>query len=232
MLYNEVMQSLKSRIDSDEFKVGDVLPTEKALIEYYQVSRITIRKAVDELVKIGLVKKRQGAGTTIMRKTMVTSLMDLRSTSEHFSGDDYDLQYKVAEFNLIVPDDKIRTLMELDINDKVYFIRRHKVINGIASIYEDSYMPLALFPQMNIQSLQGSKYRYLEQELGFEIDGALQDFEAIMPDPDMCQVLDLDSTQPILRIVSLGRLKNGRVFEYTKIAFKPDTYSYKHYLKR
>ncbi|KOO11201.1 GntR family transcriptional regulator, partial [Vibrio xuii] len=66
MLYKQVMQELKNRIDSDEFAIGDTLPTEKALVEQYSVSRITIRKAIEELVKLGLVEKRQGAGTTII----------------------------------------------------------------------------------------------------------------------------------------------------------------------
>lgn len=232
MLYKKVMQDLKSRIDSDEFKIGDILSTEKELIEHYSVSRITIRKAVDELVKLGLVEKKQGAGSSVIGKTMTGSMSSLRSTIEYMVESGVNLEYQVAEFTLIEPDEEVAKTLNISKDEKVYFIRRFKIINGIRAIYEDSYMPVAMFPQMNIMSLQGSKYHYLENELGFEIDGAIQDFEAIMPDKHICEILDVSSKTPIIRLLSVGKLKDGRIFEYTKISFKPNTYSYKHYLKR
>ncbi len=85
---------------------------------------------------------------------------------------------------------------------------------------------------MNVMSMEGSKYRYLEEELGFEIDGAYQDFDAILPDKHMCETLKVDPKKPLIQILSLGVLKDGRIFEYTKITSKPETISYKHYLKR
>ncbi|WP_412779379.1 UTRA domain-containing protein [Photobacterium phosphoreum] len=99
-------------------------------------------------------------------------------------------------------------------------------------MYEDSYMPIKLYPQMNVISLEGSKYNYLEKELGFEIDGAHQDFEAIMPDANMCEILKIKPNNPLLCILSTGVLKDGRIFEYTKIVSKPEIMSYRHYLKR
>jgi DNA-binding GntR family transcriptional regulator len=232
MLYKKVMQDLKSRIDSDEFKIGDILSTEKELIEHYSVSRITIRKAVDELVKLGLVEKKQGAGSSVIGKTMTGSMSSLRSTIEYMAESGVNLEYQVAEFTLIEPDEEVAKTLNISKDEKVYFIRRFKIINGIRAIYEDSYMPAAMFPQMNIMSLQGSKYHYLENELGFEIDGAIQDFEAIMPDKHICEILDVSPNTPIICLLSVGKLKDGRIFEYTKISFKPNTYSYKHYLKR
>ncbi|MDX2322403.1 MAG: GntR family transcriptional regulator [Moritella sp.] len=232
MLYKKVMQDLKSRIDSDEFNIGDTLSTEKELIEYYSVSRITIRKAVDELVKLGLVEKRQGAGSSVIGKTMTGSMLNLRSTIEYMTEYGVNLEYQVAEFTLINPDEEVAKALDIAKDDKVYFIRRFKIINSVPAMYEDSYMPVAMFPQMNIMSLQGSKYHYLESELGFEIDGAIQDFEAIMPDKHICEILDVLPKIPILRLLSTGKLKDGRIFEYTKTSFKPNTYSYKHYVKR
>lgn len=232
MLYKQVMQDLRSRIDSDEFEIGDTLPTEKELIGQYSVSRITIRKAIEELVQLGLVEKRQGAGTTVIGKTMVSSMLALKSTSEYLTDSGTSLEYKICEFTLIDPDEDLAQILQINLDDKVYFIRRFKLINGVPSVYEDSYMPMAMYPKMNIMSMEGSKYRYLEEELGFEIDGAFQDFEAILPDEHMCATLNVDPEKPLMCVVSVGHLKDGRVFEYTKIVSKPETMSYRHYLKR
>ncbi|WP_367971387.1 GntR family transcriptional regulator [Vibrio scophthalmi] len=84
MLYKKVMLELKSRIDSNEFTIGDTLPTEKELMAHYSVSRITIRKAIEELVKLGMVEKRQGAGSTIIGKTMVGSMLSPEGSPHNF----------------------------------------------------------------------------------------------------------------------------------------------------
>ncbi|OOE59440.1 GntR family transcriptional regulator [Salinivibrio sp. ML323] len=232
MLYKKVMQDLRSRINSDEFEVGDTLPTEKALSEHYGVSRVTIRNAIDELVELGLVAKRQGAGTSIIGKTVVGSLLTLKSTNEYFSSTNTTLEYKIDEFSLIDPDEELVRLLKVEKTEKVYFIRRFKLLNGKPSVYEESYMPASLYPRMNVMSLEGSKYRYLEEELGLDIDGASQDFEAILPSESMCRILDIDPSTPLLQVLSIGLLKDGRVFEYTKLVSLPGTMSYKHYLKR
>lgn len=232
MLYKKVMLELKSRIDSDEFKIGQTLPTEKELMQHYSVSRITVRKAIEELVKLGLVEKRQGAGSTVIGKTMIGSMLSLKSTNEYFVDTGAKIEYRLDEFSLMSPDEDIADILKISKDEKVYFIRRFKLINDAPSVYEDSYMPVSLYPSMNLMSLEGSKYRYLEEELGFDIDGAFQDFEAIIPTRHMCDVLDLDPKKPLLQILSVGLLADGRVFEYTKICSKPELISYKHYLKR
>ncbi|GAB2665077.1 GntR family transcriptional regulator [Vibrio panuliri] len=232
MLYKKVMQDLRTRIDSEEFSIGETLPTEKELIAHYSVSRITVRKAIDELVALGMVEKRQGAGTTIIGKTMVSSMLTLKSTKEYVDDPATKLEYKICEFSLIDPDEELAEILKIGMDEKVYFIRRFKLVNGVPSVYEDSYMPVSMYPKMNVMSLEDSKYRYLEQELGFEIDGAYQDFEAIIPDQHMCDTLKVEASKPLICILSTGILKDGRIFEYTKITSKPGTMSYRHYLKR
>ncbi len=65
MLYKNIAKKLRFRINSDEFNVGDVLPTERQLMEEYQASRVSIRKAIDELVELDLIEKKQGSGTVV-----------------------------------------------------------------------------------------------------------------------------------------------------------------------
>ena len=232
MLYRKVMLDLKDRIESQEFRTGDNLPSEKEMTKQYQVSRITVRKAIDELVKQGMVEKRQGAGSMVINKTMISSMSTLRSTSEYMTEAGAELQYTLLDFRLISPDEQTADALQIGSHEKVYFIRRYKTMNGIPCIYEDSYMPVSLFPQINLHALEGSKYRYLEKELGFEIDGAMQDFTAVLPDQHICETLKLPIGQPVVQLLSIGKLKDGRIFEYTKLCFKPDTYSFKHYVKR
>lgn len=232
MLYKKVMEDLKSRINSSEFSVGDVLPTEKSLMEHYSYSRITIRRAIDELVSIGLLEKKQGFGTVIVDKQMTGDLFILRSTLEYTTAVNKTVFYKVVCFNLTNPPEKIRELLDLNQDEKVYYIRRLKTIDGEASIVEDSYMPISLFPELNIKILEQSKYNYIDHETDYVIEGASQEFLAEIPDAEVYRLLDIDPSNPLLKIESLGNFEDGRLFEFTEIWHKPDSFSFKHYLKR
>lgn len=232
MLYKKVMLALKGRIDSGEFQIGDNLPSESKLVDEYSVSRITVRKAIDELVKMGMVEKRQGAGTIVIGQSMTGSMSSLRSTREYLSEAGGDLSYEVDQFSLITPPEYVAKALTINASDKVFFIRRFMFINDVLSIYEDSYMPVGLFPDLSLSHLTGSKYQYLEQVLGLSIDGAIQDFEAILPNEHVAQCLGVTTETPLLKLISIGKLTDGRPFEYTEIISKPNTYSYKHYLKR
>ena len=53
-----------------------------------------------------------------------------------------------------------------------------------------------------------------------------------MPDKHMCEILNVEPKNPLLCVLSVGVLKDGRIFEFTKIVSKPETMSYRHYLKR
>lgn len=232
MLYKKVMQDLRNRINSAEFSIGDAIPTEKQLVTEYSVSRITIRKAVEELVTQGMVEKRQGSGTIVISKDMTGDLFILKSTSEYTKEAKKTLKYQVVNFSLINPSPIIKANLKLLDDDKVYFIRRLKIIDGEPSIIEDSYMPAKLFPELNITALETSKYQYIDNETDYKIEGALQEFAAEMPDKEIVELLGLAKRMPILKLDSLANFTDGTLFEFTTTWFKPDTFSFKHYLKR
>ncbi len=79
MLYKNIAKKLRFRINSDEFAIGDVLPTERQLMEENQASRVSIRNAIDELVAIDLMEKKQGSGTYIKQNDVVHLMDQLRS---------------------------------------------------------------------------------------------------------------------------------------------------------
>ena len=64
-LYHRIENDLKNKIFSGQYKTGDMLPSERELIEIYKVSRLTAREAVSRLANQGLVEKVQGKGTYV-----------------------------------------------------------------------------------------------------------------------------------------------------------------------
>ena len=77
-LYQQLMDNIKARLDSHEFQVGESIPSEQQLIEDYGVSRITVRKAIDELCAMGYLAKKQGKGTFVAKHKVHRKIMNIQ----------------------------------------------------------------------------------------------------------------------------------------------------------
>lgn len=82
MVYKNIVNLLKMKINSPVYNIGDLLPSEKELAELYHVSRNTLRKALKHLEDIGLIERKHGSGTWIRNKHFQSSLTHLDSFTE------------------------------------------------------------------------------------------------------------------------------------------------------
>lgn len=232
MLYIKVLESLKEKINADVYSVGSAIPTEKQLIDEYQVSRITVRKAVDELVKLKIVEKRRGSGTYVLEKQLSHQMNTLAGTSEIQHGNNKTVKYKVTQFFMDTENVSVHKLLGLSEKEPLYYIRRVKYIDDQPRIVEDSYMPVVLFPDLNISTLEKSKFDYIEHEKQMVIEGSRQEFTAVESNEDIMKLLGLEKSHPIINLRSISNLTDGRKFDYTEAWFHPDAHKLAIYLPR
>ncbi|GAB2665042.1 GntR family transcriptional regulator [Vibrio panuliri] len=232
MLYKKVLEELKQNINSGVYEVGSALPTERQLIEAFDVSRITIRKAVDELVKLELVEKRRGSGTYVLGKQYSHELRGLAGTTEILGGLQKTVRYKVFQFSMVTDHPAIHKMLEIDEKEPLYYIRRVKYVDDLPRIVEDSYMPVSLFPDLNISTLEKSKFDYVERVKGMQIEGSRQEFTAVEPDDALIDLLAMEKSAPVMNLCSVSNLKDGRRFDYTEAWFHPDAHKLAVYLPR
>lgn len=103
-LYVQVVECLKRDIENGVYNATGRIPTEAELAEQYKVSRITIRRAVDDLVSQGLVEKKQGKGTFICRQKFAKDIKNLQSFSEmchHMNMKPADRCWRTSWFTLM-----------------------------------------------------------------------------------------------------------------------------------
>lgn len=232
MLYQKILDNIKEKINTGVYQVGDALPTERNLIVEYQVSRITVRRAIDELVKLKLVEKRRGSGTYVLDKQLSHQMQSLVGTSEIQQGNNKEVRYKVTKFLMDTENIFAHKLLDIKEKDPVYYIRRVKIIDGLPRIVEDSYMPVSLFPDLNISTLEKSKFDYVEQDKKMIIEGSCQEFMAVESDEDIMLLLNMKKKAPIMKLKSISNLEDGTKFDYTEAWFHPDAHKLGIYLPR
>ncbi len=216
--YKAIANKLREDIQKGVYTPGQQLALEKEMCEQFDVSRITIKRAVDELVKQGLVVKRRGSGTFV--KTMEGEDVKELSMANQFLGfaatfAGQNVGTKVLRFDIEHPTPQVADKLQIAADDFVYQIERVRSLDGQPIVMEYTQMPIQLIPGIKQSVLETSIYRYIEQDLGLKIQSAHRTVRADMPTERERQELQITGTLPVLEVAQVAFLADGRPFEYS-----------------
>ncbi|CAH3477987.1 GntR family transcriptional regulator [Enterobacter cloacae complex sp. S4] len=225
-MYRQIADALRGKISAGELKPGDALPTESSLQEAFNVSRVTVRQALKLLTEEQIVESIQGSGTYVKEERVNYDIYQLTGFYEKLADRNVDTHSEVSIFEVLKADAKLAEKLNLSHDDKVWHVKRVRFIKQKPVNLEETWMPLALFPDLTWEVMENSKYHYVEQIKKLVIDRSEQELVPIMPSEEAIAALSLDPTKPILEKVSRGFLKDGRVFEYSRNVFNTDDYKF------
>lgn len=216
--YEVVMEDIKQRILDGRCPAYSQLPSIAVLCEHYGVSKITIKKALDELETEGLISRRRGSGTFVKR-TQPHDKGDLSGQMDGFSAEHTargeKVTTKVIDFSVVRPSERVATFLDIDHDSFVYHVVRVRAADAKPHAIEYTYMPIDVIPDLKMKHLQTSIYSYIEDELGLKIASAHRTVRACLPSALEQRELLAEPTDPLLEIEQVGFLDDGRVFEYS-----------------
>jgi GntR family transcriptional regulator len=224
-LYFQLAQALREKIRKGEYAKGDQIASERELMELYQVSRSTVRDAVDCLVNEGLLARKHGSGTFVADPTMKLGLMRLTSFTE-----DMRERHLVPSSILIakevqIPSQSIQTQLGLISGDKVLMVRRLRFADGIPMSLNISYFILEVCPGLVDENLENqSVYEVLENKFGIRIARAEQIIRADSASEYQAKMLNVKTGAPILVIEGVVYLEDGRPIEHLCSIYRSDRY--------
>ena len=220
--FETIAADVQRSIEDGTLKPGDKLPTVVELCELFGVSKITVKRAMDQLAELGLVTSRRGSGTYVKEMAGLplgmqpTALSDRAGgfTAEHRGSDD-KVTSMVYDFSIKNPPVEVARLLNLSVEDFTYHHCRTRLLNGVPIVIEYTYMPLELIPGLKKKNLYGSVYTYINGTLGLKISSFHRTIRAVRASEEEAERLNIAVDDPLLELEQVGFLDSGVPFEYS-----------------
>lgn len=221
-LYQKLQQTLRHAIESHVLKPDDALPPERDLAADYEISRITVRKALDGLVHEGLLIRRQGAGTFVASR-VEKQFSKLTSFSEDMAqrGRLARSEWLTKAEGVVTPDESLT--LGLSPGTRVFRCNRIRYADDLPMALE--YSTISGFALPSIEAVGHSLYTALETA-GNRPVRALQRLRAVLFTAEQAALLKIESGAPGLFIERRGYLEDGRPVEMTHSWYRGDAYDF------
>ena len=224
-LYLKLRHALEQAISSGKLNHGDALPPERDLADHANISRVTVRKAVDDLVKDGLLVRRHGSGTFVVKPVakVQQSLSRLTSFTEDMARRGLTTHARWLDRGLFHPSPDEMMILGLPADALVARLGRLRIADDMPLAIERATISADFLPDP--KKVEGSLYAALG-ERGCRPVRAVQRISAYnMKDPDAA-MLGVPAGSAGLSIERVSYLPSGRVVEFTRSIYRGDAYDF------
>lgn len=230
-LYYQLADEILQKIEREEYKPNDKLPTERSLCEKHGVSRATVRQAFSYLEQKGYIFKVQGKGTFVAPKIVEQSLLEFYSFSDEMKKQGREPRSEVVAFKVVEVPGEVCKKMKLSEGRLVYEIKRIMFADNEPMMYEKTYLPIERFPELTREKLEnGSMYELFISNYSVVFKSAEESFQPIKMTEQEAAYLHTDIDEPSMKIERVSYEKEGAI-EYS-ISVARNKFKYKITLKK
>lgn len=221
--YQIIESDIIDKINQGIYVIDSPLPTEAELCKMYECSRVTVRQALSNLSFKGFIHKKKGSGAYINQSQLMQKAPSIKSFTDEMIEMGKKPHSIVNTFNITQAGRTISHLLQIQPQDRVYYIERTRLADNIPMMFERTFMSVEMHPEMSMKILESSKYKYGEEH-GFSICYSYQNITPAFPSDYIAQELKISTKQPILRVINTTYLNDGRIFDYTEFFMNTDYY--------
>jgi GntR family transcriptional regulator len=216
-VYIQIKDILIEKINSGEFESGSQLPSEREISETYNISRMTARSALTQLVDLGYAYREKGKGTFVRLPNLERDFVRLSGFSQMLSSKGIKPSNKVVKSGIIEADKKIAQLLETTIGTKVYEIVRVRYGDNIALALEYSYLPVSLFENLLQYDFESnSLYKVIEDIYNYKLKFSKQWIKITTLYNNEATMLNVIEHTPAFLLESISYDMDERVVEATR----------------
>lgn len=232
-LYLKVYTQLKEEIISEKYKEGELLPSENILENRFKVSKITIRRALQDLELSKYIIIKKGKGSIVLQRSTNLKLDIVNSFSQEAVMSGERASSIILAFNKIKASKNIAYSLGINEDDNIYYLKRLRLKNARIIGLNEQFICMKYGFKLDVDDLneKTSIYNMYEKQ-GFIISEAIETIEAKMPTYDIKKELYLDNKTPIFKKTRLTYDTLDRILEFSQNYYKSDEYKYIIKLKK
>jgi len=220
----EAMRRLLGRIRAEGLAPGARLGAERVLARTLGVSRTTVRQALAELERVGIVRRipGRGGGTFVGHQKVDRDMSRIVGVPALLRAQGLTAGTRVVSTALIRADEAVAAALGLPADAYVLDVVRIRLADGIPFSLERARLPAGRFPGLLELPLGGSLYELIEAHYGIRPAEAVEHIEVVAATPDESAILDVALAAPLLSITRTTYAADGEPFEYSHDLFRAD----------
>lgn len=231
-VYYQIREQIKDDIQKGILKPNEILLSERELCEVLEISRMTVKQAMDSLMNEGMIYKKKGVGTFVSNPKIAQPLTKLTS----FTNDMLSRGMKPGSMTITrsveEPSNEIRNILQLGEQDKVIFLKRLRLADGEPMAVETTYLNYTLCQPLVDEPLDNqSLYDILKQKCNVTLSTATQSIEVSTCNSDICKLLEISVNKPIFSIKRITYDTKKVPVEYVASVYRSDRYKFEIELK-
>lgn len=232
-LYHQIYLILRDKILSAEYPAGTVLPGEFELASQYGVSRITVKRALDELASDGLVMRERGRGTTVTHQGKGPAISAaVEGHLEDLISMGYETQVRMLDFAYVPATPEVAAALHCESGAEVQRAVRTRSKDGVPFSHLTTYVPADLGRSFAPEDMIGKPLLALLEDAGVRVASASQTITATLADHKVAGALELDVGSALLKVSRTVFDSKRRPVEFIAALYRPDSYCYQMSLSR
>lgn len=214
-LYYQIRENIRSMICSGTYPPNSMIPTEAELCNTYGVSRITVRRAILDLVKEGLLTRGKGKGTFVSETYGLTTMNGVQGFSQELLGLNMRPSARLISCNIRKANPALQKALSLEEGENVATISRLRLVDDEPCMVEVMHFPYKFVPDIEKEDLSQSIYNLLKEKYQLEVVEAQDIMEPIIIGDYESKLLQLSEPTAGMRTYRTGQDVQNRVIEYS-----------------
>ena len=222
---DKIKEYIIQNIEDEKYNENEQIESEHALCELFGVTRMTVRQALTELINENIIYSVPKVGSFVCKKSRFKSFDGLNSVTEDCAKKKEDCTSHVVLNELEEATDLMKKEMALEDN-KVWHVKRVRLVNGEPLCFEDDYCNYDLTGDIPLEVSSTSLFNHFENDLNLHIAFSDQQIDAVLACEELGKYLQVDPMTPLLRVLSITCLHNGKCIEYGYTYYRVDKYTF------
>jgi len=229
-VYIQIHNEIRKEIESGKWAVGERIPSERQLSQDFDVSRMTLRQAIQTLVDEGILQRQVGSGTYVSSSKVQEKMSGTTSFTEITESQGKQPSSKTVSYHVADPSISEIEKLKLHDGDQVLRMERIRYADKQPICFEVATIPIGIVDSLNKKDITSSLYKALEDKAGLKLGDATQTVSAILASEKIANFLNVKRGSAILRVRQITTLDDERPFEYVRSQYAGDRFEF--YLER